>query len=169
MVLRNGKPPLIHSGVLIGDDFLEIRKKLLVFIVFIIVISITGCSDDNNGLSINPDIYEYTPAMSSVPGIALTATFQRDLKNKNYKFHWMTEQGTFLTWHNDGKGRIEVLGNDIKTNVHKVYWTVDLDQIIEETSFTIYLTVENLDTDEIMYETNINILQQKEGYFSIKK
>lgn len=136
---------------------------------FVFLISFTGCNAENNGLSINPEIFEYTPAMSSVPGIALTATFQRDLKNKNYKFHWVAEQGTFLTWHDGGKGRFEVLGSDIKTNVHKVYWTVDLDQIIEETSFTIYLTVENIDTDEIMYETNIKILQQKEGYFSIKK
>lgn len=160
---------MIHSGVLIGDDILKIRKKLLVVIAFIFLISITGCNDKNNGLSIKPEIYEYTPAMSSVPGIGLIATFQRDLKNKSYKFHWVAEQGTLVTWHDGGKGRIEVLGNDIKTNVHKVYWTVNSDQIIEETSFTIYLTVESIDTDEIIYETNIEILQQKEGYFSIKK
>ncbi|MDP3387083.1 MAG: hypothetical protein Q8S24_07605 [Eubacteriales bacterium] len=148
---------------------MTIRKKILVGMALVFLFTVTGCSDKSNGLSINPEIYEYTPAMSSVPGIALTASFQRDLKNKNYKFHWIAEQGIFLTWHDDGKGRIEVLGNDIKTNVHKVYWTVNPEQAIKEDSFTIYLTVENIDTDEIMYETNIVILQQKEGYFSIKK
>lgn len=92
--------------------------KLIVAYALILLMVVAGCSHEDSGLSIHPEIYEYTPTMSSVPGIALTASFQRDLKNKNYKFHWIAEQGIFLTWHDDGKGRIEALGNDIKTNVH---------------------------------------------------
>ncbi len=84
-------------------------------------------------------------------------------------FHWIAEQGIFLTWHDDGKVRIEVLGNDIKTNVHKVYWSVNPSNAIKETSFNVYLTIEDIESDEIMYETNIEILQKKEGYFTIKK
>jgi autotransporter adhesin len=106
--------------------------------------------------------------MSSTPGIGLVASFQRDLKNKNYKFHWLTEQGTFLTWHEDGKGRIEILGNDVKTNVHKVYWATGGERI-KGSSFKIYLKVENIDTEEVMYETSIEILQNESGYFSIKE
>lgn len=148
---------------------MKLHKKLILAYALILLMAIAGCSLEDSRLSIHPEIYEYTPTMSSVPGIALTASFQRDLKNKNYKFHWVAEQGIFLTRHDDGKGRIEALGNDIRTNVHKVYWTVNPDRAIKEDSFKVYLSVEHIDTNEIMYETYIVILQQKEGYFSIKK
>lgn len=107
--------------------------------------------------------------MSSVPGIELIAVFTRDLKNKNYKYHWVAEQGIFLTWHDEGKGIIKALGSDIKTNVHKVYWSVNPDKSIEITSFKVHLTVEDIGTSEIYAETSILIKQKKSGYFSIDK
>ncbi len=147
---------------------MKIRVLMPAAFLIIAIILIAACGDRDSRLSITPEIDEYTPAMSSVPGIGLIAGFSRDLKNKDYKFHWVAERGTFLKWHDGGKGRIEVLGNDIKTNEHKVYWTVDPDENISEKSFLVYLTVEEIDTSEVMYETSIRIDQDREGYFSIK-
>lgn len=147
---------------------MKLKRYLIPIFMIVILFILSSCSESNPGLYINPEIYEYTPAMSSTPGIGLIASFQRDLKNKNYKFHWLTEQGTFLTWHEDGKGRIEILGNDVKTNVHKVYWATGGERI-KESSFKVYLKVENIDTEEVIYETSIEILQNESGYFSIKE
>ena len=141
-------------------------KKLLIILIF--AIFLTGCGDKDTGLSINPEINVYSPVMSSVPGIGLIAEFSRDLKNSDYKFHWVAEEGTFLTWHNEGKGRIEVLGNDIKTNEHKVYWSVDGGEEIRASAFKIYLTVEQIETSEVMYETALEIKQKEKGIFSIE-
>lgn len=147
------------------------RNKSLVIsiLLFLIVFSFVGCADQKTGLSIKSEIYEYSPMMSTTPGIPLIAEFIRDLKNKDYKYHWVAEQGIFLKWHDGGKGRLEVLGNDIKMNEHKVYWTIDLDKEIRAASFKIYLTIEEMNTGKVMYETSIQIDQKKQGYFTIKE
>lgn len=147
------------------------KKLVILVLLFLLVLSFAGCADKKAGLSIKPEIYEYSPMMSSTPGIPLIAQFTRDLKNKNYKYHWVAEQGTFLKWNDKGQGMgsIAVLGNDIKTNVHKVYWTVDYDDEIKVASFKVHLTIEELDTGKVMYEASIQIDQQKEGYFTIKE
>jgi len=145
------------------------NKLVMTIVLFFIVLSFVGCLEQKIGLSIKPEIYEYNLNMSSSPGIPLIAQFTRDLKNKGYKYHWVAEQGAFLKWQNEGKGRLEVLGNDIKTNEHKVYWVVDFDKEIKETSFEVRLTIEEIDTGKVMYEASIQIDQQQQGYFTIKE
>lgn len=145
------------------------NRLVISILLYLIVISLVGCAEQKTGLSINPEIYEYSPIISSNPGIPLIAVFTRDLKNKDYKYHWVAEQGTFLNWHKEGNGKIKVLGNDIKTNEHKVYWTVDLDKKIKAASFKVHLTIEEIDTGKVMYETSLQIDQQEQSYFTIEK
>lgn len=148
------------------------RNKVLVMpvLLFLLALSFAGCAAQKIGLSIKSEIYEYSPMMSSTPGIPLIAEFTRDLKNKNYKYHWVAEQGTFLKWNgNEGMGSIAILGDDIKTNVHKVYWTVDYDEEIKVPSFKVHLTIEEIGTGKVMYEASIQIDQRKEGRFTIKE
>jgi hypothetical protein len=146
-------------------------KKLIVAILLItIIFCLAGCKENDKGpvLWINPGITEYWTYMSSTPGIELTAAFTLDLKNSDFKYHWVADQGTFLMWHGNekGMGRIEDLGNDIKTNVHKLYWSAG-SEAISEKSFTIHLTIEDNNTAEVIAETNIQIEHPEEGYFTI--
>lgn len=143
------------------------KKFLLCLLLILLILSFVGCSADEGSLSINPQINEYTPAISSTPGIEVIAVFSQDLKNKDLKYHWMAEQGTFLMWHDQGKGWLKDLGSDIKTNVHKVYWSVNQGEAIKEKAFKIYLTIENTQTSEVLAETSIQIRQDIEGYFTI--
>lgn len=153
-------------------DMSAILLSLLLLCLLLATITpLTACTKAANPLSIKPEILEYSPFMSSTPGIPLEANLTRDLKNKNYVYHWSTEEGTFLKWHNIsvGKGRVETLGNDIKTNEHKVFWSVDPNHEIEAKAFQVLLTIEALDTGNVVYETSLEIKQDKPGYFEIEE
>lgn len=84
------------------------------------------------------------------------------------KFHWISEEGTFLNWQQD-TGKINVLGKDIKVDSQKIYWSVDPNSKINKTSFKIYLKVEDSNTSKEIYQTSIEVEQNKEGIFSIKR
>lgn len=141
------------------------KKYLFLLLLTAFILSLTACGESAGDLTISSDITEYNPEMSSVPGIALTAVFTRDLKNSDLKYHWIAEEGTFVVWHSEGNGRLEDLGSDIMTNVHKIYWTVR-DGTVEESTFEIYLAVENIYTSEVISETRIQI-RSTAGSFTI--
>jgi hypothetical protein len=115
-------------------------------------------------VTINSEINKYSPLMSSTPGMPLVA----ETKEEDIKYHWIAEQGTFLSWDRDS-GKINIFGKDIKSNEQRIYWSVDPNEEIKISPFRIYLKIENNDTSKIIYETSIEIEQSKDGFFSIKK
>lgn len=119
-------------------------------------------------VTINSEINEYSPLMSSTPGMPLVADFRPSTIEEDIKYHWITEQGTFLNWKRDS-GKINILGKDVKSNERRIYWSVDLDEDIKISPFRIYLKIENNDTSKVIYETSVEIEQSKGGLFSIKK
>jgi hypothetical protein len=119
-------------------------------------------------VTINPEINKYSPMISSVPGIPLTVKFKANTGESDIKFHWVTEQGTFLSWQ-QVSGKISNLGKDAKINEQKIYWTIDPNVKLVESSFKIYLKIEDNDTSKVIYETSIELEQDKEGFFSVKK
>lgn len=159
---------------------MRFKKYILITLISVFICLLSGCGDKNKQTStnadvnkmievtINSEINEYSPLMSSVPGIPLNVKFKESISEENMKFHWITEQGTFLNWQQDN-GKISVLGKDIKINDKKIYWSIDLKEKINESSFKIYLKIENNDASKVIYETSIEVLQNKEGTFSIKK
>lgn len=146
------------------------KKSITALLLITLIISLTGCNskDKDPVLWITPGITEYWTYMSSTPGIELTAAFTLDLKNSDLKYHWVAERGTFLMWHGNekGMGRIEDLGNDIMTNVHKLYWSEGTNPISEK-SFKVHLTVEDIETAEVIAKTSIQIDHPEEGHFTI--
>lgn len=145
-----------------------IKKFISIILLSSIFFSLSGCGDKKIDVYINPGIKEYSPIMSSVPGIPLNAEFNSSTKNENIKFHWVTEQGTLLKWQQDN-GKINILGKDIKINEQKVYWSVATEEKIKKSPFKIYLTIEDNDSSKIIAETSIQIEQNKEGFYFIKK
>lgn len=156
------------------------QKFILIILISILVYSLLGCGNKNIQVSnntitdkkievtINSEISEYSPLMSSTPGIPLTVKFKANETNADMKFHWITEQGTFLNWQEDN-GKINVLGKDIKVNDQKIYWSTDPNSKINKSSFKIYLKIEDNNASKEIYETSIEVEQTKEGNFSIKK
>jgi len=144
----------------------KFNQVISLFIILPILL-LPGCATSNPVLSINPGLSEYSPAMSSVPGLELISVLTLDLKNSDVKYHWIAEQGTFLTWHDEGKGQVQELGDDIRTNLHKVYWSIGTGVDISVKSFQILLTVEKIDTGEVIAKTSLEIKQKKPGIFTV--
>lgn len=159
---------------------MRFKKYISIVLIFVFICLLNGCGSKNKQVSsntdknkkvevtINSEINEYSPLMSSVPGIPLNVKFKENTSEENMKFHWITERGTFLNWQQDN-GKVSVLGKDIKISDKKIYWSIDPKEKINESSFKIYLKVENNDASKVIYETSIEVLQNKEGTFSIKK
>lgn len=141
--------------------------KKITFIIITIILSMVVCGcGQAGGLSLKAEIDKYSPSFSSVPGIPLIAEFERNLRYKDYKFHWVAEYGTFLKWHNETNGRIEILGHDVSTNEHKVYWSPLSKDSRQKSSFSIYLTIEEVDTLKVIDSTSLKITVQ-DGYYMV--
>ena len=159
---------------------MRLKKYISITLISILIYSLSGCGNKNMQGSNNPEknkkievtinsnIKEYSPLMSSTPGIPLTVKFNADRNEGNIKFHWVTEQGTFLNWQQDN-GKIIVLGKDIKINEQKIYWSIEPNAKIKDSSIKIYLKIEDNDNSKVIYETSIEVEQIKEGLFAIKK
>jgi len=159
---------------------MRLKKCISIILISVLIYSLLGCTNKNIQISNNPqntkkieatissEINGYSPMMSSTPGIPLNISFKANPGEDNIKFHWITEQGTFLNWQKDS-GKISILGKDIKTNERKIYWSIDPNEKINESIFKIYLKIEDNDTSKEIYETSVEIEQNKEGFFSIKK
>lgn len=140
----------------------------LILCLLIIPVSILGCNEKKAEVIIKPEINQYSPLMSSVPGIPLNAEFKTEGKNKKVKYHWTCEEGIFLNWV-QGSWKITELGKDIKNDGEKIYWSVNVNNKIEKSSFKIHLKVEESGSLKVLAETSIEIKQNKEGYFTVKE
>ena len=159
---------------------MRLKRYISIILSSILIYSLSGCGNKNIQASnnhgnnmkieviINSEINEYSPLMSSTPGMPLTVNFRSNTSDSNVKFNWITEQGTFLNWEQDN-GKISILGKDVKVNEQRIYWSIDPNGKINESSFKIYLKIEDSDTSKVIYETSIEVEQSKEGFFSINK
>ena len=144
------------------------HRSVSSLVLVLLILSLAACSKPGPVLSIKSEISEYSPMMSSTVGIPLTAVSTLDLKNKNYKFHWITEAGTFLKWNEaNGFGRVEILGSDVLTNLHKVYWSMDQLKDIPAASFQVRLTIEELSTGNVIAQASLTIHQPSPNRFTI--
>lgn len=140
----------------------------LILCLLIIPVSILGCNERKAEVIIKPEINQYSPLMSSVPGIPLNAEFKTEGKNKKVKYHWTSEEGIFLNWE-QGSWKISELGKDIKNDGEKIYWSANVNNKIEKSSFKIHLKVEESGSLKVLAQTSIEIKQNKEGYFTVKE
>lgn len=147
------------------------KAKLKVAIILcILFFAMFGCDPQNDHFEIRPGIREYTPLMSSTPGIPLMAVFLNDDQNTGYIFHWITEEGILLDWHEkDGIGRIEQLGKDVRIDQRKIYWTVDFEKEIAGEEFEVSLFIERKDSGEVLQKASITIVQKEKGWFFVNQ
>lgn len=157
---------------------MRLKKYLSIILIFALIYLLSGCDKSHIQASnnhknnkkleviISPEINKYSPLISSTPGIPLTVNFIENKASGNMKFHWITEEGTFLNWH-QANGKIKDLGKDIKINNQKIYWSMDPNSKINKASFKIHLKVEDTNTSKEISNTSIEVEQNKEGAFSI--
>lgn len=104
--------------------------------------------------------------MSSVPGFPLIVTFERE-KQKEYKIHWQTSAGNFVSW-DVSTGKVDNKGNNVETDKDTIYWnsisqelTTNLDEEIK---------IEVLDEDNhVLGTAKITLNIDSHGYVRIKE
>jgi hypothetical protein len=119
-----------------------------------------------NKVTIIPEIKEYSTLMSSYQGIPLSVDLDPSIENENIKFHWITEQGTFLNW--DSTGKAQLLENDVILGNEKILWVAGDSTDISEGLFKIYLKIEDGDTSEVIAKSSITIEHNRRDFFLVK-
>jgi hypothetical protein len=119
-----------------------------------------------NKVTIIPGIKEYSTLMSSHQGIPLDFKLDPSIVNEKNKYHWTTEQGTFLNW--DDTGKAQLLGNDVILGNEKILWVAGNSNDISEGLFKIYLKIEDGDTSEVIAKSSITIEHNNKDFFLVK-
>lgn len=150
-------------GVFKGNTLIPAWGVLAVLVVF-------GVFDIGNRfapkLIIEPQITKYTPTMSSVIGIPLTAKFVSGGTSRDVSYHWTAEYGQFLSWE---MGKVTGLGAEVRTEADKLYWSVDFKDQREISSFKIRLQVEDPQTGRGIARAELRLERDGEGYFIVKR
>lgn len=143
-------------------------KKLIILLFFSIIIVSCNTIKKENKVKIIVGIDKYSPVMSSIPGIPLIPEYYNNKKSQEkYMFQWITEQGHFIKW--DDNYEIIELGNDVKNNGEKIFWAIDFEQNKEKIPFKILLKLIDLETENIIDETQILIEKNNEDYYIVQK
>jgi hypothetical protein len=107
------------------------------------------------GLAVSGFPSQYTPAISSIPGMMLDISYGGEYTDVRYR----AENGTFIIW---SEGIISELGSDVTVKSDKtVYWSPDLDAPAESDTVTVTL----LNETEPLAETVLPIMYY-DGYWS---
>lgn len=140
-------------------------KRMISIICSILVFTalMIGCKKPAYEVSINTDRNSYSPAMSSIRGITLSASLKPENKNSNLIYHWSTTSGGFLnTGDNTTTKEIENKGEG-------VLWSAITDGGEKaEKSITITLKVEEKGSGKVLGEKNL-VIEEKEGSYWVKK
>ncbi len=82
--------------------------------------ALLGCKDP---LAIRTDRSDYSPAMSSAPGLGMSAVPVAPA-GSGVRYHWHASYGRFLRWEAPSY-KVDDLGPDVRVAGGKVYWSYD--------------------------------------------
>lgn len=88
------------------------------------VLLISACSTfSGGGMELRADPIQYSPAMSSTPGIGLRTVFVPPA-GTTVNYHWTADFGYFVSW-NAPDYRVIPRGADLFATEGRFYWTYD--------------------------------------------
>lgn len=119
-------------------------------------------------VSISSSIDEYTPAMSSVPGLPLTVNISGEDEQSNIVYIWKAEEGIFLSWKSSD-GIVNTLGNECTIEDSTIYWSPYFETKENKDTFKITVEVKNNESEVIIGQKTIEIDCSKEFRYSILK
>ena len=142
-------------------------KKLKILIFCSIIVLSCNTIKKENKIKIIVGIDKYSPIMSSVPGIPLMPEYYSNENTKKYMFQWTTEQGHFIKW--DDNYKIIQLEKMVTNNGEKIFWAIDFIQNKEKIPFKIWLKVIDLETENVIDETEVLVDKNNEGFYIVKE
>jgi hypothetical protein len=107
-------------------------------------------------LSLTGDDIDYSPSLSSVPGIQLRPDYSGDYFSLRY--HWKTNYGYFLDW--DPLEYIVIpMGSEVVTDSRTLYWTYNPSDVgKEKPPVTVTVTLEDSQSGKVLDEASLDII-----------
>jgi hypothetical protein len=107
-------------------------------------------------LTLTGDDIDYSPHLSSVPGIRVQPDYSGDYFSLRY--HWKTNYGYFLDW--DPPEYIVIpMGNEVVTDSRTLYWTYDPSEAgREKPPVTVTLLLEDDRSGVVLDEASLDII-----------
>ncbi|PKM95962.1 MAG: hypothetical protein CVU84_03950 [Firmicutes bacterium HGW-Firmicutes-1] len=138
--------------------------KRLIILAILICIFISGCKKDvmsveplDFHVAIDMGIEQYTPSMSSVPGLPLLVNVNLYNKELELELHFKCEQGNFLLWNADSN--IEQLNSEYICDFNdlNLYWSPSesTDHSSDQNMLTVSIIEKN--TGDIFGKGNIRL------------
>lgn len=139
------------------------RMVSIICSILLFTVLMIGCKKTAYELSINTDRNSYSPAMSSVRGIALSPSLKPEDKSSNLIYHWSTTSGGFL---NTGDNKTT---KEIENQGEGVLWSAITDGGEKaEKRITITLKVEEKGSGKVLGEKNL-VIEENEGSYWVRK
>lgn len=149
--------------------------KNRIFILSVILVLVSACSFDddiNNTEKINTGLVgescikvlvnNYTPAMSSVPGMPFGIKSDTEFS----EITWVVTSGSFAIWSEDTDFKVLNKGSEFRASQNDiVYWQPDLLNEIKETEISVKLKVYN----SLTRIEKIRIVKTSNGLYSVIK
>ncbi len=107
-------------------------------------------------LTLTGDDIDYSPRLSSVPGIRLQPDYSGD--NFSLRYHWKTNYGYFLDW-NPPEYIVIPMGNEVVTDSRTLYWTYNPSDVgREKPPVTVTVTLLDEESGKVLDEAPLDII-----------
>lgn len=120
---------------------------------------LSACSSLPGGagsMGLRAEPHQYSPAMSSTPGIGFTTLFIPP-SGTTVNYHWTTDFGYFVTW-NPPNYVVLPRGADFTATEGRVYWTYDPRYTADRKSVvTVVVAAEDAETGRIVARRTVRL------------
>ncbi|HEX4046256.1 MAG TPA: hypothetical protein VH309_00385 [Elusimicrobiota bacterium] len=93
------------------------------FLAAALALMCCACASLPETLTVRAEQSQYSPALSSTPGIRLRPIFVPP-SGVNVEYHWSADFGSFVSW-NPPAYKVKPLGSDFVATEGALYWTYD--------------------------------------------
>lgn len=137
-------------------------KHMLLLAAFACLV-LSGCTQkETETVSITSETGKYSPAMSSIQGITLAAKITSSQK-ENYKYHWSTNSGSFITVTNN----LDNPSTSIVTESEKVLWTPEF-RDLEQSEYEVTVEIKD-EKGAVLAKDTIEFIKDKDLFFIPKE
>lgn len=117
---------------------------------------LAACASLPREMGLRAEPHDYSPAMSSTPGIALTTVFTPPGETA-IDYHWTTDFGYFVTW-NAPDYKVKPLGQDVVASAGTVYWTYNPAlSLVSKPVVTIAVEAQEEETERVLAKAKVKL------------
>ncbi len=144
-------------------------KKLIWFIVILLILS--GCMSAGNditnedySLMIEMPVKEYSPIMSSVPGMPFEIRTNLMRDDIELELHFFCSSGTFLNWEGQITDEGDAIYKDFTNQT--IYWAPRIEDVLVEEDVEIHIDLLRV-SDGTYVESRVIVIKYEDGFYIV--